>query len=77
MYSNRHNDWDLQTIGISLDAESIAFSSSEAYSTTTSSMSRTNDHGRNQPLVSRHQEGIAPVDTEFDFDAYTIDDIPV
>ncbi|KAG2317749.1 hypothetical protein Bca4012_068664 [Brassica carinata] len=122
MFSNRHNDWDLHSIGIAFDAESVAFSSSEAYST--SSMSRTNDHDRNQTppsMVPRHQvygngggssvrvkservavdttaamtfneqysnqedlmsallkqEGIAPVDTEFDFDAYSFDDIPV
>ncbi|KAJ0238451.1 SANT/Myb domain-containing protein [Hirschfeldia incana] len=56
MFSSRHNDWDLQTIGISLDAGSVAFSNSEACST--SSMSRTDDHGRNQPppgMVPHHQ----------------------
>uniref|UniRef100_A0A1J3EL32 Two-component response regulator ARR1 n=1 Tax=Noccaea caerulescens TaxID=107243 RepID=A0A1J3EL32_NOCCA len=141
--SNRQssNDWDLRSIGITFeahqDAESVAFSNSEAYSS--SSMSRNNnavaatEHGRNQQqqqqqqqpppgmVVSHHQvygeggrgsvrvkservsadttagmafheqfsnqedlmsallkqEGIAPVDTEFDFDAYSIDDIPV
>ncbi|CAA7015649.1 unnamed protein product [Microthlaspi erraticum] len=142
MFSNRQgNDWDLRSIGITFeaaqhqDAESVAFSNSEAYSS--SSMSRNNnavaavEHGRNQHQqqqqtptgmgVSHHQgygeggrgsvrvkservsadniagmafheqfsnqedlmsallkqEGIAPVDTEFDFDAYSIDDIPV
>ncbi|KAJ4870474.1 Two-component response regulator ARR1 [Raphanus sativus] len=40
VFSNIHNDWDLQTIGISLDAESVAFSSSEAYSTTTRTVIR-------------------------------------
>ncbi|ESQ48251.1 hypothetical protein EUTSA_v100202131mg, partial [Eutrema salsugineum] len=129
--SNRQNDWDIRSIGIAFDAhqdaESVAFSNSEAYSS--SSMSRNNtasDHGRSQQqqpppgMVSNHQvygdrsggsvrvkaervatdtatmafhdqysnqedlmsallkqEGIAPVDTEFDFDAYSIDDIPV
>ncbi|CAH2053515.1 unnamed protein product [Thlaspi arvense] len=130
MFTSRQNDWDLRSIGIAFDAhqdaESVAFSNSEAYSS--SSMSRNNtavaatNHGRNQqqqPLPGHHQvygdggsvrvkservaadtaamafheqysnqedlmsallkqEGIAPVDnTEFDFDAYSIDDIPV
>ncbi|CAN7106768.1 unnamed protein product [Brassica rapa subsp. narinosa] len=134
MFSNRHNDWDLRSIAFDAhqDAESVAFSNSEAYSS--SSMSRNNnnnatvaatDLGRNQQqtlsgMVPHHQvygngggggssvrvkserdtaamafheqysnqedlmsallkqEGVAPVvDTEFDFDAYSIDDIPV
>ncbi|VVA97921.1 unnamed protein product [Arabis nemorensis] len=130
MLTNRQNDWDLRSIGIAFDAhqdaESVAFSNSEAYSS--SSMSRNNtaiaatEHGRNQqqPPLLHHQvyadggnssvrvkservsadsaamafhgqysnqedlmsallkqEGIAPVDTEFDFDAYSIDNIPV
>ncbi|KAF8094187.1 hypothetical protein N665_0368s0024 [Sinapis alba] len=133
MFSNRQNDWDLRSIAFDAhqDAESVAFSTSEAFSS--SSMSRNNnnttvvatDLGRNQPsMVQQHQvytnggggsssvrvkservaadttamafheqysnnqedlmsallkqEGIAPVvDTEFDFDAYSIDDIPV
>ncbi|KFK39028.1 hypothetical protein AALP_AA3G191300 [Arabis alpina] len=127
MFTNRQNDWDLRNIGIAFDshqdAESVAFSNSEAYSS--SSMSRNNsavaatEHGRNQQqphhqvypaggngsvrvkservsgdsaamafheqysnqedLMSAllKQEGIAPVDTEFDFDAYSIDNIPV
>ncbi|CAN8259065.1 unnamed protein product [Cochlearia groenlandica] len=131
MFNNRHNDWDLRSIGIAFDmqhqdAESVGFSNSEAYSS--SSMSRNNTAGtrRNQQqqppqsMPSHHygdggsngsvrvkservaagdtaalafhgqcsnqedlmsallkQEGIAPVDTEFDFDAYSIDDIPV
>ncbi|KAJ4871367.1 Two-component response regulator ARR1 [Raphanus sativus] len=40
VFSNIHNDWDLQTIGISLDVESVTFSSSEAYSTTTRTVIR-------------------------------------
>ncbi|KAL0743347.1 hypothetical protein Bca4012_084860 [Brassica carinata] len=137
MFSNRHNDWDLRSIAFDAhqDAESVAFSNSEAYSS--SSMPRNNnnntavaatDLGRNQqqtpPNMLQHhqvygnggggstsvrvkservaadtaamafheqysnqedlmsallkQEGVAPVvDTEFDFDAYSIDDIPV
>ncbi|CAH8324242.1 unnamed protein product [Eruca vesicaria subsp. sativa] len=135
MFSNRQNDWDLRSIAFEAhqDAESVAFSNSEAFSS--SSMSRTNnnttvaatDLGRNQQqtlpsMVPHHQvygngpnggggsssvrvkserdtaamafheqysnqedlmsallkqEGVAPVDTEFDFDAaYSIDDIP-
>ncbi|CAH8260765.1 unnamed protein product [Arabidopsis lyrata] len=133
MFTTRQNDWDLRNIGVAFDshqdAESAAFSASEAYSS--SSMSRNNttvaatEHGRNhqqQPpgMVPHHQgyadgnsgsvrvkservaadtaamafheqysnqedlmsallkqEGIAPVDGEFDFDAYSIDNIPV
>ncbi|XP_010487556.1 PREDICTED: two-component response regulator ARR1-like [Camelina sativa] len=135
MFTTRQNDWDLRSIGIAFDshqdAESAAFSNSEAYSS--SSMSRNNnttvaatEHVRNhqqQPhpgMVPHHQvyadgnsgsvrvkservaadsaamafheqysnqedlmsallkqEGIAPVDGEFDFDAYSIDNIPV
>ena len=59
MFSNRHNDWDLRSIAFDAhqDAESVAFSNSEAYSS--SSMSRNNnnatvaatDLGRNQQLT--------------------------
>ncbi|KAJ4893810.1 Two-component response regulator ARR1 [Raphanus sativus] len=134
--NNRHNDWDLRSIAFDAhqDAESIAFSNSEAFSS--SSMSRNNNNTtvaaatdlvRSQQqtptgMVTHHQvygsgggssvrvkservaadtaamtfqeqysnqedlmsallkqEGVAPVvvDTEFDFDAYSIDDIPV
>ncbi|KAL1223703.1 Two-component response regulator ARR1 [Cardamine amara subsp. amara] len=134
LFTARQNDWDLRSIGIPFDAhqdaESAAFSASEAYSS--SSMSRNNttvaasEHCRNQQqqpaqgMVQHHQvyadgnggsvrvkservaadsaamafreqysnqedlmsallkqEGIAPVDGEFDFDAYSIDNIPV
>uniref|UniRef100_M4DXG1 Uncharacterized protein n=1 Tax=Brassica campestris TaxID=3711 RepID=M4DXG1_BRACM len=47
----------LATIGICRASESVAFSSSEAYSTT-SSILRTDDHGRNQTqpnMVPRRQ----------------------
>lgn len=66
--TNRQNDWDLRSIGIAFDshqdAESVAFSNSEAYSS--SSISRNNtavaatEHGRNhhqppQGMVPHHQ----------------------
>lgn len=65
MFTTRQNDWDLRSIGIAFDshqdAESAAFSASEAYSS--SSMSRNNttvaatEHGRNQ---QQPQQGLVP-----------------